>query len=141
MIRKCCNGIFGKSVEFCSLLGNKNFYHIQLSVIISMFVEVRSELGGAASGLTILFSLDIFAGYKYYLFRPLDLANKTLFPAVVVWKVVVGKEKKVEVEKRVTIRYKNFLQNSCNIAIYISIYEVLYAIVITCALHYFIAYK
>jgi len=62
MIRKCCNGIFGKSVEFCSLLGNKNFYHVQLSVIISMFVKVRSELGGAASGLTIFFALSIFTG-------------------------------------------------------------------------------
>jgi len=119
MIGKCFNGIFGKSVDFCSLLGNKNFYHVQLSVIISMFVEVRSEFGGVASGPTIFFALGIFAGYKYYLFRPLDLVNKALSSAVVVWKVVVGKEKKVEVEKRVTSRYKNFLQNSCEIAIHI----------------------
>jgi hypothetical protein len=81
MIGKCFNGIFGKSVDFCSLLGNKNFYHVQLSVIISMFVEVRSEFGGVASGPTIFFALGIFAGYKYYLFRPLDLVNKALFSA------------------------------------------------------------
>jgi len=74
-------GILGKWGVFCPLLGNKNFYHVQLSVIISMFVEVRSELEGVASGSTILFALGIFAEHKYYLFSPLDLANKTLFPA------------------------------------------------------------
>jgi len=77
-----------------------------------MFVEVRSELGGAAQGSMIFFALGIFTGYKYCLFRPLDLANKTLFSAVVVWKVVVEKEKKVEVEKgheQVSRFFPNFL--------------------------------
>jgi hypothetical protein len=75
-----------------------------------MFVEVRSELG--VSGSTIFFALCILAGYKYYLFCPLDLTNKALFSVVVVWKVVVGKEKKVEVEKgheQVSRFFPNFL--------------------------------
>jgi len=50
MIRNRFSRIFGKSIEFCTLLGNKNFYHVLLSIIISMFVEVRFELGGVASG-------------------------------------------------------------------------------------------
>jgi len=41
-------GILGKWGLFCPLLGNKNFYHVQLSVIIYMFVEVRSELGSSS---------------------------------------------------------------------------------------------
>ena len=50
MIRKRFDRNFDKSGKFCNLLGNKNFYHVLLSIIISMFVEVRPELGGVASG-------------------------------------------------------------------------------------------
>jgi hypothetical protein len=82
MIKKGFGRIFGKSIEFCTLLGNKNFYHVQLSIIISMLVGISYELGGVASGSTIFFALGIFAGYKYYLFCPLDLANKALFSAI-----------------------------------------------------------
>jgi hypothetical protein len=90
MIRKRFDRSFDKSGKFWTLLGNKNFYHVLLSIIISMSVEVRSELGGVASESTIFFALGIFAGYKYYLFRPLELVNKALSSAFSKFKSLVS---------------------------------------------------
>jgi len=45
MMRTYGNGIFMKTPKICRRLGTENFYYVQLSVIISMFVEGRFELG------------------------------------------------------------------------------------------------